>query len=106
MKVTSLCKPTSYAGAWCAALLLIAQAVAAEETVRVLVGELTLVTRTHVTIGGIRTLRIDRNKSKCFDFRGELTTCDTLAQVGYVDKARVAYVGDVVQRIDIIELQQ
>ena len=69
-------------------------------------GRLTQVTSTIVQVDHDRTYHFNPAIARCFDFRGDALTCDTLVGIGYVDRARVTLRGVDVQRIDIIELQQ
>lgn len=50
--------------------------------------------------------KVERAKTLCFDDRGSPWACEGFALVGYADKARITLLGDVAQRIEIIELQQ
>jgi hypothetical protein len=72
----------------------------------VMEGRLTQVTSTFVQLDHERTYTFNPGLARCFDFRGDALTCDTLVGIGYVDRARVTVRGTDVQRIDIIELQQ
>ena len=72
----------------------------------VMEGRLTQVTLTFVQLDHGRTYTFNPGLARCFDFRGDALTCDTLVGIGYVDRARVTVRGTDVQRIDIIELQQ
>jgi hypothetical protein len=69
-------------------------------------GRLTQVTATFVQIDHDQTFQFDPVSAQCFDFRGDAMTCGTLVGIGYADRARVTVRGAVVQRIDILELQQ
>ncbi len=59
-----------------------------------------------VTIDGKQTFQLDPVQAKCFTPGGDKMTCETLAGVGNVEKARVTVMGDLVQRIDVLALQQ
>lgn len=72
----------------------------------VVVGRLTQVTNNQVTVDDVHAFRFDPARAQCFDFRAQRMTCATLVGVGYADKARLTLVGDTVQRIDVLELQQ
>jgi hypothetical protein len=72
----------------------------------VIEGVLSQVTDTSVTMDSARTFRFDPATAECFDFRNDRTTCATLVAIGYADKVRLTLVGDTVQRIDILLLQQ
>jgi hypothetical protein len=72
----------------------------------VLEGRLTQVTSSFVQLDHARTYQFNPSVARCFDFRGDALTCDTLVGIGYVDHARVTLRGADVLRIDIIELQQ
>ncbi len=78
----------------------------AADPVRVVTGRITQMTQDQVTLDDMRSFKFDPDQAQCFDFRAEKTTCESLVAIGYADKARVTVVGDTVQRIDIIELQQ
>jgi hypothetical protein len=69
-------------------------------------GRLTQVTSTIVQVDHDKIYQFNPAIARCFDFRGDATTCETLVGIGYVDRARVTLRGTDVQRIDIIELQQ
>jgi hypothetical protein len=69
-------------------------------------GTLTRVTGSFVQVDHAQTYQFDPASAECFDFRGDAMTCDTLVGIGYADRARVTLRGAVVQRIDILELQQ
>ena len=69
-------------------------------------GRLTQVTRTFVQVNHGQAYEFDPASARCFDFRGDAMTCDTLVGIGYADRARITLRGTVVQRIDILELQQ
>jgi hypothetical protein len=94
------------------AILLLSQALSAaqprayEAQPRVYEARLVQITRTDVTIEGLGTYPLDPAVLECFDFRKERTTCETLAGVGYADRARITFVSGKVRRIDILELQQ
>jgi hypothetical protein len=74
------------------------------------VGYLKQISASHVLVEdaklALHTFKIDSTITQCFDHRGDKTTCKTLAGVGYADKGRVTFIGDVAQRIDVIEMQQ
>lgn len=72
----------------------------------VIEGRLTQITSSYIQVDHDRTYLFNPAVARCFDFRGDATTCDTLVGIGYVDRARVTLRGSDVQRIDIIELQQ
>lgn len=74
--------------------------------VQILVGRITQMTKDRVTIDDVHSFKFQPAKAQCFDFRAARTTCETLVAIGYADQARVTVLGGVVQRIDIIELQQ
>jgi hypothetical protein len=78
----------------------------AAEPTQVVEGRLTQITVDHVIVDSARTYAIDPEHTECFDFRSQRTTCETLALIGYADKARLSVVGTVVKRIDLLELQQ
>ena len=78
----------------------------AVEPTQVIEGRLTQITTEQVTLDGVRTFRIEPQRTECFDFRSDRTTCATLALIGYADKARLSVAGTVVRRIDLLELQQ
>ena len=69
-------------------------------------GRLTQVTATIVQVDHDKVYQFNPAIAKCFDFRGDATTCETLVGIGYIDRARVTLRGSDVVRIDIIELQQ
>lgn len=69
-------------------------------------GRLTQVTSTIIQVDHDKIYQFNPAIARCFDFRGDATTCETLVGIGYVDRARVTLRGTDVQRIDIIELQQ
>ena len=69
-------------------------------------GRVTQVTTSFVQVDHDRTYQFDPVSAQCFDFRGDAMTCGTLVGIGYVDRARITLRGTVVQRIDILELQQ
>ena len=69
-------------------------------------GRLTRVTATTVQLDHAATYQFDPVSAQCFDFRGDAMTCQTLVGIGYADRARITMRGTVVQRIDILELQQ
>lgn len=93
-----------------AALALVLAGVApvttAVEPTQIVEGRLTQIGVEHVTVDGQRTYAIDPQRTECFDFRNDRTTCGTLALIGYADKARLTVVGTLVKRIDLLELQQ
>jgi hypothetical protein len=92
------------------ALALVVSAIApvttAAEPTQVVEGRLTQITTDRVTVDGTRTYAIDPERTECFDFRSDRTTCGTLALIGYAEKARVTVIGTLVKRIDLLELQQ
>jgi len=59
-----------------------------------------------VQVDHSRVYQFNPALARCFDFRGDALTCDTLVGIGYVDRARITLLGTAVQRIDILELQQ
>ena len=69
-------------------------------------GRLTQVTTTFVQVDHDQTYQFDPVSAQCFDFRGDAMTCGTLVGIGYADRVRITVRGTVVQRIDILELQQ
>ena len=69
-------------------------------------GRLTQVTATFVQVDHDQTYQFDPVSAQCFDFRGDAMTCGTLVGIGYADRVRITVRGTVVQRIDILELQQ
>ena len=69
-------------------------------------GVLTRVTATEVQLDHRAAYQFNPALATCFDFRGDAMTCETLVGIGYADRARVTLHGTVVQRIDILELQQ
>jgi hypothetical protein len=69
-------------------------------------GRLTRITTSFVQVDHDRTYQFNSAIARCFDFRGDAMTCDTLVGIGYVDRARITLRGTDVQRIDVIELQQ
>jgi hypothetical protein len=69
-------------------------------------GRLTLVSNTSVQLDHDRTYLFDPVTARCFDWRGDALTCETLVGIGYADRVRITLRGTVVQRIDILELQQ
>jgi hypothetical protein len=69
-------------------------------------GTLTRITTSEVQVDHKQIYQFNPAIVRCFDFRGDALTCDTLVGIGYVDRARVTVRGTDVQRIDIIELQQ
>lgn len=69
-------------------------------------GRLTRVTASEVQVDHGTTYQFDPVSARCFDFRGDAMTCGTLVGIGYADRARITLRGTVVQRIDILELQQ
>jgi hypothetical protein len=75
-------------------------------TPAVLEGRLTQVTMTFVQVDHDRTYQFNPAVARCFDFRGDAMTCETLVGIGYADRARITLRGTDVQRIDIVELQQ
>lgn len=83
-----------------------AHSVRAAERERVVEGEITQMTNELVTVDGIHSFKFEPAKAQCFDFRADKTTCETLVLTGYAAKARVTVLGDVVQRIDLIEVLQ
>lgn len=90
-----------------AAVLLVAAAGAQTgNAAEVIEGNLSQVTDKSITIDSAKTYKFDPAKAECFDFRKDRMTCATLVAIGYADKARVTFVGDAIQRIDILELQQ
>jgi hypothetical protein len=72
----------------------------------VIEGRLTQVTNTFVQLDHEQTYPFDPVSAQCFDFRGDAMTCGTLVGIGYADRVRITVRGTVVQRIDILELQQ
>ena len=70
------------------------------------VGRLVRITDRLVTIENVGDFKINLANAQCFDHRGDKTTCATLAGIGYADSARVRVIGDAVQRIDVLKLQQ
>ena len=93
----------------CAATLA-APAVAASPQEMAYVGRLARVALDHVLVeaadGTVTSFRVDQVLTQCFDFRGDKTTCETLAEIGYADKGRVTVVDGLAKRIDLIVLQQ
>jgi hypothetical protein len=73
---------------------------------QVLEGRLTEVQATFVQLDHQYRFAFVPADAKCFDFRGDAMTCETLVGIGYADRARVTISGNEVQRIDILELQQ
>jgi hypothetical protein len=69
-------------------------------------GRLTQVTTSSIQLDHDRTYQFNPAVARCFDFRGDAMSCDTLVGIGYVDRARVSLRGSDVVRIDIVELQQ
>jgi len=69
-------------------------------------GTITRVTTDEVQVDHSRVYQFNPALARCFDFRGDALTCDTLVGIGYVDRARITLLGTAVQRIDILELQQ
>ena len=69
-------------------------------------GRLTQVTASWVQVDHDRTYQFNPAIARCFDFRGDAMSCDTLVGIGYVDRARVSLRGSDVVRVDIVELQQ
>jgi hypothetical protein len=69
-------------------------------------GRLTQVTTTFLQVDHARTYQFDPVSAVCFDWRGDALTCDTLVGIGYADRVRITLRGNVVQRVDILELQQ
>jgi hypothetical protein len=69
-------------------------------------GRLTRVTPSFVQVDHDRAYPFNPAVAQCFDFRGDVLTCDTLVGIGYVDRARVTLRGTDVVRIDIVDLQQ
>ena len=69
-------------------------------------GRLTQVTTSIVQVDHDRVYQFNPAVAKCFDFRGDAMTCETLVGIGYVDRARVSLRGSDVVRIDVVELQQ
>jgi hypothetical protein len=69
-------------------------------------GTLTQVSTNHVQIDHDKSYQFDPVSASCFDFRGDAMTCATLVGIGYADRVRITLRGTVVQRIDILELQQ
>ena len=69
-------------------------------------GRLSRVTGTEVQVDHAASYQFNPATASCFDFRGDAMTCDTLVGIGYADRARITLRGPVVQRIDILELQQ
>ena len=69
-------------------------------------GRLTQVTTSVVQVDHDRVYQFNPAVARCFDFRGDAMTCDTLVGIGYVDRARVSLRGSEVVRIDVVELQQ
>ena len=69
-------------------------------------GRLTQVTTSWVQVDHDRTYQFNPAVARCFDFRGDAMSCNTLVGIGYVDRARVGLRGNDVVRIDIVELQQ
>jgi hypothetical protein len=99
-------KQRNLLGCSIACLIMSGSATAAIGVGEVYEGWLSQITMKYVTVDGTQTFNFDPKKATCFDWRGDKTTCETLVAVGYADKGRVTVVGGVVQRIDIIELQQ
>jgi hypothetical protein len=93
-----------------AALIVVLAGVAplsvAVEPLQVVEGRLTQITKEYVTVDSDHTYAIDPERTECFDFRSQRTTCATLALIGYADKARLSVIGTVVKRIDLLELKQ
>lgn len=69
-------------------------------------GRLTQVRADFIQLDHQQTYSFNPGTAKCFDFRGDAMTCDTLVGIGYADRARVTLLGTTVQRIDVLELQQ
>jgi hypothetical protein len=69
-------------------------------------GTITRVTTSEVQLDHDRVYQFNPALARCFDFRGDELTCDTLVGIGYVDRARITLLGTAVQRIDIVDLQQ
>lgn len=69
-------------------------------------GRLTQIRTTSVQMDHNREYQFNPAVARCFDFRGDAMTCDTLVGIGYVDRARVTLSGTDVVRIDIVDLQQ
>jgi hypothetical protein len=94
----------------CAATLAAPAAVADSPQEMAYVGRLARVALDHVLVeaadGTVTSFRVDQVLTQCFDFRGDKTTCETLADVGYADKGRVTVVDGLAKRIDLIVLQQ
>lgn len=78
----------------------------AAEGTRIVEGEITQMTNELVTVDGVHSFKFEPAKAQCYDFRADKTTCETLVLTGYAAKARVTVLGDVVQRIDLIEVLQ
>ena len=72
----------------------------------VIEGRLTQIRTSSVQVDHDRKYQFNPAIARCFDFRGDAMTCDTLVGIGYVDRARVTLRGTDVVRIDIVELQQ
>lgn len=72
----------------------------------VIEGRLTRVTTNFVQVDHDRTYQFNPALAQCFDFRGDSLPCETLVNVGYVDRARITVRGADVKRIEIVELQQ
>lgn len=91
-------------------LSLLCAATLATATEMTQVGRLARVALDHVLVeaadGKVTSYRVDQVLTQCFDFRGDKTTCETLAEIGYADKGRVTVVDGLAKRIDLIELQQ
>jgi hypothetical protein len=87
------------------ATLVLPQLLGAAERTDVVTGRI-LVTSSQVTVEGLGSFPLDLKIAQCFDMRGERMGCETLAGIGYADKARVTFVANKLRRIDLIELQQ
>lgn len=88
------------------ATTLLALAASAAGAPGVVEGKLTRVTANELQIDHAQVYQFDPVSAKCFDFRGDALTCETLVGIGYADRARITLRGTVVQRVDILELQQ
>jgi hypothetical protein len=84
--------------------------VLAQTGTQIVQGRLAHITSRQLTLelahDDIREFKFDLAKAKCFDFRKDPMSCQTLIGVGYANKARITLVDGVIQRVDIIELQQ
>ena len=87
------------------ASLLAATFAGATERLDVVKGRIQITT-TEITVQNLGSFPLDLKTVQCFDTRGERTTCETLAGIGYADSARITFVANKVRRIDLVELQQ